>query len=83
MTTFARRIVQLEPGGQLDYREPLWQDAIVVVLAGGLDIECASGECHCFRSGDILTLAHLPVRRAHNSGAGPTRLLAIWRHAHR
>jgi hypothetical protein len=80
---FERRIVHVERGARLDCREPLWQDALVVVLTGELDVECSSGESHCFRSGDVLTLARLPIRRAHNSGATPTRLLAIWRKAHR
>ena len=83
MTAFERRIVHVEPGARLDCGEPLWQDALVVVLAGELDVECASGERHRFRSGDILTLARLSLRCARNNGPTPTRLLAIWRNAHR
>ena len=81
MTAFERRLIQLEPGDQLHDSEPRWQDAIVIVIAGELTVECSRGEHHCFRSGDILTLARLPIRRAHNSGATPTRLLAICRAA--
>ena len=79
MTAFERRLIQLEPGDQLHDSEPRWQDAIVIVIAGELTVECSRGEHHCFRSGDILTLARLSLRRASNSGAVPTRLLAIWR----
>ena len=79
MTAFERRLIQLEPGDLLHHGDPLWQDAIVFVLAGELAVECSEDECHCFRSGDILTLARLSLRRASNSGAVPTRLLAIWR----
>jgi quercetin dioxygenase-like cupin family protein len=79
MSAFARRLVELEPGGHLDHRDAQWQDAIVFLLAGELAVECSSGERHCFRAGDILTLARLPIGRAHNSGTEATRLLAIWR----
>ena len=79
MTAFERRLIQLEPGDQLHHGEPPWQDAIVIVVAGELAVECSRGERHCFRRGDVLTLARLSVRRAGNSGEVPTRLLAIWR----
>jgi quercetin dioxygenase-like cupin family protein len=79
MSAFARRFVQLEPGAYFDHREGQWQDAIVFLLAGELAVECSSGERHCFRAGDILTLARLPIGRVHNSGTEATRLLAIWR----
>ena len=74
-----RRVVDLEPTESLDHREPLWQDAIVFVLAGELAVECPDGDCHCFRAGDVLTLARLPILHARNKGNGRTRLLAIWR----
>ena len=76
---FLRRVVDLEPAESLDHREPLWQDAIVFVLAGELSVECPDGDCHRFRAGDVLTLARLPVVRARNRGTIPTRLLAIGR----
>ena len=76
---FERRVIELEPGACLDQDEALWQDAIVFLTAGELDVECATGERHCFREGDILTLARLPIRDVHNGGATTARLLAIWR----
>jgi quercetin dioxygenase-like cupin family protein len=79
MSAFARRLVELEPGAHVDHREVQWRDAIVFLLAGELAVECSSGERHCFRAGDILTLARLPIGRVHNSGTAATRLLAIWR----
>lgn len=83
MTAFERRIVHLQPGARLDCREPLWQDALVVVLAGELDVECSGGEGHRFCEGDVLTLARLSRPCARNNGVGPTQLLAIWRDVHR
>jgi quercetin dioxygenase-like cupin family protein len=83
LTAFERRVVHLEPGARLECREPPWQDALVVVLAGELDVECAGGERHRFRSGDVLTLARLSLPCVRNTGATPTRLLAIRRKADR
>jgi quercetin dioxygenase-like cupin family protein len=76
---FSRRVVELAPGGALDLRDRTWQEAIVFVTAGELDVESSGGERHRFRTGDVLTLARLPIRGAYNRGATPTRLLAVWR----
>ena len=83
-TLCARRVIELRPGAALDHEAAAWDDAIVFVAAGELEVECKGGERHRFRQGDILSLARLPILRVHNSGAVPTRLLAIWRRcAHR
>lgn len=82
-TSLSRRLIELEPGACLNHDLALWQEAIVFLTAGELDVECSRGERHRFRAGDTLTLARLPIRRAHNSGGAPTRLLAIWRTTHR
>jgi quercetin dioxygenase-like cupin family protein len=78
-TRFAREVVLLPPGGQLDHTAPVWQQTLVVVLAGEIVVECDHGERHRFVRGDILTFARLPLRRVHNEGPRPARLLAIWR----
>lgn len=77
MTTAS--LVELEPGSALDHDDPLWQEAIVVVIAGELEVTCSRGESHSFCAGAVLTLARLPVLRARNSSAASTRLLAISR----
>ena len=81
MSAFVRRLVELEPGAALDHEDALWQDAIVFLVAGEFHVECSGGDSHCFRAGDILTLARVPIRRAHNSGATLVRLVAIRRRA--
>jgi quercetin dioxygenase-like cupin family protein len=78
-SSFSRRHVELPPGDCLDHDQDFWQEAIVFLTAGELDVEYSSGERHCFRAGDIFTLARLPIHRVRNGGAAPTRLLAIWR----
>jgi quercetin dioxygenase-like cupin family protein len=81
VTSFERRIVELEPDAVLDHEAAVWQDAIVVVTAGEIELECWTGERRRFRRGEILTLARLPLRRVRSSGKTPARLLAIWRRA--
>ena len=76
---FGRRIVDVEPGSSLDHKAALWQDAIVFVATGEIELECSGGERHRFRRGDILSLARVPIRHVHNGGSAPARLLAIWR----
>lgn len=79
MTSFIRCVVEVEPGDVLDHESPMWQDAIVFVVVGTIDVACTDGERHRFCCGDILTFAHLPLTRVHNAGTTPTRLLAISR----
>jgi len=77
--SFARLVIDLEPGARLDHEACLWQDAILLVTAGEIDVECSSGDRHSFGRGDILSLAPLAIRRVHNSGVAPAQVLAIWR----
>lgn len=73
------RTVELAPASVLAYDAASWQDAIVFVTAGEIEVECVSGERGRFRHGDILCFAPLPVRVIRNAGAAPAQLLAIWR----
>jgi glyoxylate utilization-related uncharacterized protein len=77
--SFSHYLIELAPGAEVDCDRTCWQDSIAFLLAGELHVECACGESHCFRAGDIFTLAHLPVRRAYSGSAIPTRLLAVRR----
>ena len=76
---FGKRTVELAPACVLAYDASSWQDAIVFVIAGEVEVECSSGERRRFHEGDILCLAPFPVRLLRNVSAVPTRLLAIWR----
>ena len=77
--TFGKRIVELQPADALAYDRSIWQDAIVFVTAGEIELECSSGQRHRFRDGDVLCLAALPVRTLRNVGRTQARLLTIWR----
>jgi quercetin dioxygenase-like cupin family protein len=73
-----RRIV-VAPGAERAYDEAEWRDALVVVEAGGLELESRSGSSRGFRRGDVLWLIGLPLRALRNRGAVPTVLVAVSR----
>jgi len=81
--TFGRRVVGVPPGEAVPFDPRTWEDAIVFVLAGEIDVQCSSGAGHRFQQGDILWFTGLSVRSLRNGGSAPVRLLAIWRIAHR
>jgi len=76
---FTRQIVEVPPGGLLDHEAPVWREALVVVLAGEIVVECSCDQRHRFVRGDILSFARLPLRSVQNEGPCQTRLLAVWR----
>ena len=79
MTGFERHVVELAAGEVLPYEAACWQDAIVFVTGGAVELQCTSGERHLFRTGDTLCLASLPLRTLRNPGPEPARLLAVRR----
>lgn len=76
-----RLVVDLRPGELLGHDEAIWQQAIVFVVSGEIEVHCSRGERHSFRSGDVLSLARLPLVAVRGTACGRTRLLAIWRRA--
>jgi hypothetical protein len=76
---FEVRAVEVEPGGHRIYYEGEWSDAIVVVRQGEIELEWASGLSCCFKCGDLLWLAGLPLRALHNRGGEPALLVAVSR----
>jgi quercetin dioxygenase-like cupin family protein len=79
--SIGRRVVELASGAELAFDPANWQDAIVFVLAGEVDVQCPGGASHRFGAGDIVCFTRLPVRTLSNPGPVPARLLAMWRHA--
>jgi quercetin dioxygenase-like cupin family protein len=80
---FGIRVVELAPNCILLYEAASWQDALVVVTEGEIEVECARGERERFSRGAILCLAPLSVRWLRNTGQEPARIVAIWRQAAR
>lgn len=73
-----RRIV-VAPGAERPYDEEEWEDSIVVVESGGIELECRCGKRRRFGRGDVLWLIGLPLRVLRNRGPVPTVLLAVSR----
>lgn len=77
--SFRLRVVTLRPHGTLEFRADDWADALVVVEAGRLEVECCSGTRVPFGLGAVLAFVGLPVRRLHNPGRDPLVLSAVSR----
>jgi quercetin dioxygenase-like cupin family protein len=78
---FGTRVVELATNGVLIYDAASWDDALVFVTDGEIEVECAGGEHQRFYRGAILCLSPLSVRWLRNTGQVPARLVAIWRNA--
>jgi hypothetical protein len=65
---FERRAVVLEPGETRPFIEAEWRDALVVVVAGSIEIETRRGVRSTFIPGDVVFLTGLSVRVLRNRG---------------
>lgn len=78
---FECRAVTVEPGGDRIYHDAEWQDALVLLARGEIELEWRDGRRHRLSSGEVFWLAGLPLRRLHNHGAEAAQLVAISRSA--
>jgi hypothetical protein len=76
---FQRRVVRLEAGSSRPYDEADWEDALVIVTAGEIELEGLSGRRWRFPRGAMLWLTDLPVRAIHNPGVEAAELTAVSR----
>jgi hypothetical protein len=74
----ARRVV-LVPGEERLYVESEWQDAIVLVESGGIELEGRLGSRRRFARGDVLWLIGLSLCVVRNDGPAPAVLVAVSR----
>lgn len=72
-----KQLIELPAGAII--AAPAWNDAIIFVTAGAIDVECSSGSEQRFSQGAALCFAHLRVRALHNRGREIARLLVIRR----
>ncbi len=79
---FVRREVTVAPGAERPYDPAEWEDALVVVERGEIELECDAGHLARFRRGDILWLTGLPLRVLRNGGLEPVVLVAVSRRGH-
>ena len=78
---FERRVVVLAPGHTRRYDPAEWQDALVAVERGQIELECDDGSRLCFGRGSILWLQGLPLRILRSRGRGQAVLVAVSRRA--
>ena len=74
-----RRVLRLAPGRWRAYEAGEWEDALVAVEHGEVEVEGRRGSRYRFRSGDILWLCGLSLRAIRNCGSGPAVLVAVSR----
>jgi hypothetical protein len=76
---FARRVVVLAPGEARPYVAAEWDDALVVVQHGAVEVEGLEGERRRLARGAVLWLVGLPLRALHNVGRHPAVIVAVSR----
>jgi hypothetical protein len=76
---FARRVLRVAPGLELDFEASGVPDAIVVVEQGELELECRSGARRRFGRGSMIPIARLPIAHIRCVGPGPLVLVAVSR----
>ena len=72
---FVRRTVVLEPGTSRPSHDAEWRDALVLLVQGDVDLECAAGGPRRFPAGAGVWRAGV----VHNVGVEPVVLLAVSR----
>lgn len=73
-----RRLV-IEAGRQGPYAPADWADALVIVEAGELEVECEQGSTARFAAGAVLFLASVPVRWLRSADGQPVTLTVLSR----
>jgi hypothetical protein len=76
---FHRREIPLPAGSERMYDASEWNDALVVVTIGVIELEGLSGRRWRFPRGAMLWLTDLPVRALHNPGDEDAVLTAVSR----
>jgi len=76
---FDMRVVSVPPGGERPYDPAEWQDALVLVRSGEIELRGVSGATRSFGCGDLIWLDGVPLRLLRNPGSEPAVLVAITR----
>lgn len=73
------RLVAIPPGGSKPFMAEEWDDSLVVIEQGSVELECIRGGRRAFVTGSVMFLSGLPLRTIHNPGAKPALLAAVSR----
>jgi len=76
---FDRRLVRLQPGSARPYDEAEWEDELVIVVCGTVELEERAGRRWTFPKGSIIWLQQLPLLAIHNTTDEATILMAVSR----
>jgi hypothetical protein len=76
---FELRLVDIAAESEIAYDPTAWDDALVVVEAGQVELECTAGGRRSFGTGAVMFLTGLPLRALHNRGPEPAVLAAVSR----
>ncbi len=76
---FELRLVDIAAGSQIPFDPAAWDDALVVVESGEVELECRAGGRRAFGTGAVMFLTGLPLRALHNPGPEPALLAAVSR----
>src|SRR3954453_4363545 len=76
---FVRRKVRLGPGCSRPYEHAEWEDALVIVTEGEIELEGLSGRRWRFPRGAILWLTNLPPAAIHNPAGERAELATVSR----
>jgi hypothetical protein len=79
--SFDVRMVTIPAGSSLAFDERAWRDAIVVLEAGELEVECVRGGTRSFEVGAMMCLVGLQLKTLHSTGAEAVVLTAVSRRA--
>lgn len=75
----ALEVVSIPAHGKLAYEPSQWADALVVVEAGEIELECAGGARAVFGPGSVLFFDGLGLRTIRNVGRETVLLSAVSR----
>ncbi len=76
---FALRLVTLRAGERVTFVAAEWDDALVVVERGTIELECSAGGRRTFAAGAVMFLTGLPLTAIHNPGTVTALLTAVSR----
>ncbi len=73
------RLVSIPAGGAKPFVAAEWDDSLVVVEQGSVELECVRGGRRAFATGAVMFLTGLPLRTIHNPGPETALLAAVSR----
>ena len=76
---FERRMLRLPPQCERPYDASEWEDELVIVVCGEIDLVGLSGRRWTFEKGSLIWLQELPLRAIHNPTNETTILMTVSR----